>query len=61
MATDMRHKIADVIAENLLDKFHQVVVTQSETTSGCPLIEMNFVDGATAYNITITRTKRKKS
>lgn len=52
---DMRHTIASAVAVVLSEEFLNSTVRQTETTSGCPIVEVTIA--GVQYNLTITRAR----
>lgn len=63
---DTRRHLADFIAEALraapccqpADGWTPATVTESVTTSGCPLITLTFPFGDGAFNVTVTKVRQ---
>lgn len=59
MAIDMRVTIASAVAVHMKDAMPSVKVRTTETTSGCPVVELTI--GTDTYNLTITKARKMKS
>jgi hypothetical protein len=55
--SDMRITIASAVAVHLKDAMPAVTIRQTETTSGCPIVELRFESGD-VYNLTITKARK---
>jgi hypothetical protein len=54
---DMRRTIARAVARHLAASMLSVKIRLTETTSGCPLVELTLPTGET-YNLTITKARK---
>lgn len=55
---DMRVTIASAVAVHLNDAMPDIKIRQTETTSGCPIVELTFSTG-NVYNLTITKARTR--
>lgn len=53
----MRVTIAAAVAYALKEGFADTVVRQTETTSGCPVVELTIARHV--YNLTITKARKR--
>lgn len=52
-----RDAVAGFVAMVLRDAFAQATITETVTTSDCPLIRMDFDDGD-SFHLTVTRARK---
>ena len=54
---DGRPMVSSMIVRSLEEYFPHASITETETTSGCPVIRIEFRKGQ-AFNLTITRARK---